>query len=162
VIELIPHPRTPCAAVRAISARVSRTRPDLIVSYSIEGDIGRVRLPLRGEQPLWQHTCCELFVARKGAPAYREFNFALSGEWAAYEFERYRQGVPVQVEDPQIAVRASAGRLELDARVPADGSLLLGLSAVIESDQGLSYWALRHPPGEPDFHHADCLAMELE
>ena len=135
---------------------------NLIVHYSIEGDIGRVRLPQAGEQPLWQHTCCELFVARKGMPAYREFNFAPSGEWAAYAFERYREGAPVQVRDPQIAVRASPGRLELDARVPAHGSLLLGLSAVIESNEGLSYWALRHPPGGPDFHHADCFAMELE
>ena len=160
--ELIPHPQTPCAAVREISARVSRTQPDLIVSYSIQGDIGRVRLPLRGEQPLWQHTCCELFVALKGAPAYREFNFAPSGEWAAYAFQRYREGAPIQVRDPRIAVRASPGKLELDARVPAQGSLLLGLSAVIESDGGLSYWALRHPPGGPDFHHADCFAMEFE
>lgn len=159
--ELIPHPQTPCAAVRGISARVSRTQPDLMVSYSIAGDIGRVRLPVRGEKPLWQHTCCELFVARKGAPSYREFNFAPSGEWAAYAFERYREGAPIQVRDPQIAVRASPGLLELDARVPAEGSLRLGLSAVIESDEGLSYWALRHPSGGPDFHHADCFAMEL-
>jgi len=55
---------------------------NLIVHYSIEGDIGRVRLPQAGEQPLWQHTCCELFVARRGTLAYREFNFAPSGCFA--------------------------------------------------------------------------------
>jgi len=135
-VLLIPHPQSPCRAVRSIAARVERSQGHLLG--------------------------CELFVARKGSPACREFNFATSGERAAYAFESYRQGAPIQVQDPQIAVRSSSERLELDARVPADGSLLLGLSAVIESDEGRSYWALRHPPGEPDFHHADSFALELE
>ena len=38
----------------------------------------------------------------------------------------------------------------------------LGLSAVIEDTSGRkSYWALAHPPGKPDFHHADCFAHEF-
>jgi hypothetical protein len=38
----------------------------------------------------------------------------------------------------------------------------LGLSAVIEERNGrISYWALAHPPGKPDFHHPDCFALEL-
>ena len=41
--------------------------------------------------------------------------------------------------------------------------LALVVSAVIEDDSGaLSYWALRHPPGKPDFHHPDAFAMELD
>jgi hypothetical protein len=33
---------------------------------------------------------------------------------------------------------------------------------VIEAADGsLSYWALRHPPGKPDFHHRDAFALEL-
>jgi hypothetical protein len=46
--------------------------------------------------------------------------------------------------------------------LPSDAPWLLGLSAVIEEMNGrLSYWALAHPPGKPDFHHADCFALEL-
>jgi hypothetical protein len=38
----------------------------------------------------------------------------------------------------------------------------IGLSAVIEERNGnKSYWALAHPPGKPDFHHADCFALQL-
>jgi len=38
----------------------------------------------------------------------------------------------------------------------------IGLSAVIEETDGTkSYWALRHPPGKPDFHHPDCFALTL-
>ena len=44
----------------------------------------------------------------------------------------------------------------------ADEPLSIGLSAVIEETDGTkSYWALRHPPGPPDFHHPDCFALEL-
>ena len=42
------------------------------------------------------------------------------------------------------------------AATPWDESAdtLLGLSAVIETDDGrLSYWALAHPRAQPDFHH---------
>jgi hypothetical protein len=48
--------------------------------------------------------------------------------------------------------------LPRDPRVP----LRLGLSAVIEDHYGrLGYWALRHPPGKPDFHNAACFALEI-
>jgi hypothetical protein len=34
---------------------------------------------------------------------------------------------------------------------------------VIEEKSGLlSYWALKHPPGKPDFHHPDAFALEVE
>ena len=43
------------------------------------------------------------------------------------------------------------------------GLLLLGLAAVIESGNGdLSYWALKHPPGKPDFHHAHGFVYEVD
>ena len=39
----------------------------------------------------------------------------------------------------------------------------LALAAVVEETSGaLSYWALRHPPGAPDFHHADGFVLALE
>jgi len=42
------------------------------------------------------------------------------------------------------------------------GAMRLALSAVIEEERGrLSYWALRHPPGKPDFHHPDAFALAL-
>ena len=28
-------------------------------------------------------------------------------------------------------------------------------------DGGISYWALAHPPGKPDFHHPDSFALTL-
>ena len=54
--------------------------------------------------------------------------------------------------------------LELDASIQVQpGKLVLALSAVIEHLDGrISYWALRHPPGKPDFHHPQGFALELD
>lgn len=161
------HPASRCAALRGIEASVSRgPGGELKVAYVLEGEIDRLLVPEprapRAAERLWQHTCCELFVARDGAPGYREFNFSPSGEWAAYAFARCRDGGPLSIPDPRIAVKRSTARLELTAAVPADpGKLRIGLSVVVEEDE-ISYWALRHPAGKPDFHHPDAFALRLE
>jgi hypothetical protein len=66
---------------------------------------------------------------------------------------------------PTIAVRRESTELELEASIPMPDKekLVLGISAVIEElDGGLSYWALRHAPGKPDFHHPQAFALELD
>lgn len=177
-VALICHPGAPSEAVRGVRARVTRTADGILaVHYSLEGDLDRLRVPRprtpRVAEHLWQHTCCEIFVASKGSPGYHELNFGPSGEWAAYAFARYRDGgilVDDQL-DPGVTVRSAAGGFELDARVrlsrlsPAhrSASLSLAVSAVVEDDSGkLSYWALGHPPGKPDFHHPDAFTLELD
>ncbi|HUG78326.1 MAG TPA: DOMON-like domain-containing protein [Burkholderiales bacterium] len=165
------HPETPCSAVRAVAARVNRGPRLLELRYSIEGDIARLRLPPsaapRVAEGLWRHTCCELFIACEGRPGYREYNFSPSGEWAAHAFARYREAAPMldQPLNPGIAVRKQAQRLELSAGVALEhaGKVALGLAAVIEEQDGaLSYWALRHPAGTPDFHHPEAFALALD
>ena len=121
---------------------------------------------------LWQHTCFEAFVRGLSGTEYYEFNFAPSTQWAAYRFSGYRSGmcVAAEISAPLIEVRSSPdcftlqASLELDrlSDLPRRASWRLGLSAVIEDTSGCkSYWALAHPPGKPDFHHADCFAHEL-
>ena len=164
------HPATPCAVLRSVHVSLAREPEHLKLKYVLEGDIDRLRIPAprtpRIAERLWQHTCCEVFLARPGVCAYREFNFSPSREWAAYDFVRYREGSLVADEslDPAIALRKGAARLELAAsiRIP-EGKLRVGLSAVVEETSGaLSYWALRHAPGKPDFHHADAFALEFD
>jgi hypothetical protein len=160
-VALLRHPDTPCAALRAIEASVVRDRNELRVAYVLEGEIDRLRLPPpRAAGALWQHTCCELFVT-PALPAYREYNFSPSREWAAYSFASYRSGAALEIPDPRIALKRGQDRLELTATIPAaPGQLRIGLSVVVEEDR-LSYWALRHAPGKPDFHHPDAFALEL-
>jgi hypothetical protein len=183
-VTLARHPATRATAASGVSARIGRNAGGMLaVTYVIEGGLDRLRVPSRQEPSalsvgarLWEHTCCELYIARTGLPAYHEFNFSPSGAWAVHGFERYRDGRPLPGEsnarafEPHLSVKRGPARLELDAVIRLDclspahpaARLSIALSAVLEeSDGSLSYWALRHPPGRPDFHHADCFALEL-
>ena len=173
-LSLACHPGTPSQAIQGIEAVVG-TAPggNLTVAFTLEGEIHRLRIPeprsSRRAEGLWRHTCFEVFAMIGDGPGYREFNFSPSGEWAVYDFRGYRDsGETGDVPTPGIVVRQTQARLELDAKIcqdilPQGRRLLLGLSAVVEEVAGvLSCWALRHPPGKPDFHHTDAFALQLE
>ena len=176
-IDLKCHPSARPETVRGIQVLVRRSASaELQMTFRLDGDIPRIRVPSPGAPriatQLWQHTCFEAFIAVEGQPAYHEFNFAPSGEWAIYAFRGYRDGGPLADEmmRPHIAVRSTGSQLELNGLVRLDGlsaihpraSLRVGLSAVIEASDGLSYWALRHRADKPDFHDADGFALQLE
>ena len=173
-LRLVSHPHDTARPIRSIEALVSETgQGGLSLAFAVEGDLSGLRIP-ESQPPrrvgdLWRHTCFEAFVMAGEGPAYREFNLSPSGEWAVHAFRRYREGGQLEVElDPAIVVRRGGGRLELDAKIgpqllPPGRLLRLGLSAVLEGvDGALSYWALWHPPGKPDFHHTDAFALRLE
>src|SRR2546422_3089437 len=63
---------------------------------------------------------------------------------------------------PYTTLFRSGERLELDAFIRADRAVLsLALAAVVGDENGaLSYWALKHPPGKPDFHHPHARSEE--
>lgn len=168
------HPDSRCGA--AIEVAVELARPNtsgLVLTYSVTGAIGELRMPpitaATRTDELWRHTCFEAFVRPSPGEAYDEFNFAPSTQWAAYRFDRYRGGMRplTEIGAPHIKVQAAPDRFALQAALdlsglPRDGRWRLGLAAVIEDiGGGRSYWALAHPPGKPDFHHADGFTIEL-
>ena len=119
----------------------------------------------RGED-LWQATCFEAFLRAEGHEPYREWNFAPSTQWAAYDFERYRNGrSEADVAAPYIRTEDNLTWWGLGATiaVPSDHAWQLGLSALLEETDGTkSYWALAHPDGDkPDFHDPVCFAARL-
>jgi len=174
---LRPHPDSLGLAAARVEVTVTRPRADrLVLSYVVTGKISDIRLPptvpAARADGLWQHTCFEAFVRAASGPSYYEFNFAPSTQWAAYRFSSYRSGmcVAAEISAPPIEAQSSPDRytlqvsLELNrlSELPRNASWLLGLSVLIEDASGrMSYWALVHPPGKPDFHHADCFAHEF-
>lgn len=118
---------------------------------------------------LWQHSCFELFIGSATGSAYAEFNLAPSGAWAAYAFAGYRDGMrDLDLAAPPIVKQAEAGHWHATLDLTGLEALLgpapwrLAITAVIEAKDGSkSYWSLAHPPGKPDFHHADCFAARL-
>ena len=146
---------------------------DIRVQYHVEGPRDALALPTAAKPDrtdgLWKSTCFELFVRDRGSVEYAEFNFSPSFQWAAYAFDRQREGMH-QLElsgVPAIETVAAQKQYMLRAAISLPTALRrapvkIGLSAVIEETDGsISYWALAHPQGAPDFHHPDCFALEL-
>ncbi len=142
--------------------------------YVIHAPADDIRLPPITESArvdgLWRHTCLEAFIRTPTGEAYYEINLSPSTRWAAYEFDRYREGMSnLDLPPPQIESRSYPGRQELEALIDLGGvrelcrsDWRLGLSAVIEdADGGTSWWALAHPAAEPDFHHAAAFTFDL-
>lgn len=151
-----------------IAVEVARVGADrLRLTYRIGGDLNRVAIPkpqpTAREDALWQHSCCEAFLAAE--QGYYEFNFAPSSHWAAYRFHGHRAGMreadttaPTIVWDRD----GEAAKLVATFAIPPDATGPLGLSAIVEDTSGnRSFWALAHPPGEPDFHHPTCFTAQV-
>lgn len=164
--RLQAHPATPCPWIDSLEVTIERGAASIVLCrYDLHGDVDRIAIPSMTRSPartdgLWQHTCFEVFAKSAEGESYCEFNFAPSGDWAAYRFDAYRAGMSELVLDspPAIVVDRFPDRLTLSATLGARqlsaGPARIAASAVIEDRDGrLCYWALRHPDGKPDFHH---------
>lgn len=177
-MRLLAHPASPCGPVRRLDADAVLDREGRIhLSFRLDAPLAALRLPpamtpVRRDE-LWRHTCFEAFCRLPGAPGYCELNFAPSGAWAAYRFAGYRAGMtPIGLSaGPSAQWRRAEAALELDVTVavselfPAASrtTLQIGLAAIIEDAAGgIGYWALRHPPGQADFHHLAGFALALQ
>ena len=169
--QLVCHPDTPARSIDRVVAQLTTAGAsgELWFEYHVTPSdqllLPAARQPQRTDG-LWKSTCFELFAKPLGGDTYFEFNFSPSFQWAAYAFDGYRSGMrELAAEDPEIAVTPKSPHFFLAVEAMPllpQVAMQIGLSAVIEETDGTkSYWALRHPPGKPDFHHPDCFALEL-
>ena len=171
---LTPHPDAPPAdPAFEVFASVDHAASfgataTLNIWYGVRAPAARFRLPdaeAGRADDLWQSTCFEAFLRADDEGGYREWNFAPSGQWAAYDFTAYRDGrTDADVKEPYIRLEDNLTWFTLGATIgiEAGRSWSLGLSAVLEEKDGTkSYWALKHPEGEPDFHDPGCFAARL-
>lgn len=173
-LTLIPHPDMPPADPPfELFASVDHAASfgavgTLNIWFGVRAPAERFVIP-QGEggraDDLWQTTCFEAFLRIDGDEAYREWNFAPSGQWAAYDFIGYREGrTDAEAREPYIRVEDNLTWWTLGATIGIEArpSWLLGLSAILEEQDGTrSYWALAHGDGEPDFHDPRCFAARL-
>lgn len=170
------HPSSPPTPGLVLEAEAERRGASLWLRYRLSGPVADLVIPEVADQGrtdgLWRHSCFEAFVRAREEYPYLEVNLSPSTGWATYRFDGYRASMRQARAEPwQILVTATGDHsgLELEAEIGMDPGDLrmdaawkLGLSAVLEDREGgLSYWALAHPPGKPDFHSPDCFALEL-
>jgi hypothetical protein len=174
--DLVPHPTTPPAdppfkvwATVKLSASFG-LMATANIWFAVGAPASRFVIP-EAEEPsradgLWKTTCCEAFLRETDGEAYREWNFAPSGEWAAYDFTSYREGMAEADIDapPYIRVEDNLTWWTLGATVSVESGkgFAVNLTAVLEEQDGTkSYWALAHPREKPDFHMPDCFVGKL-
>jgi hypothetical protein len=166
------HPDSDTAAVSGLTVDATRVGAELRLSYELSGDLAAIALPPPAQaqraDELWRHTCFEAFVRADLAQDYYELNFAPSTQWAAYHFSSYRKEMrgAENIPAPRIDIFSADDVLTMSARIVLPAALArahlhVGVSAVIEQNGRLSYWALAHPPGKADFHHADGFVLTL-
>ena len=176
------HPTSPRLPVRRFDGDAQwQADGRLSLSWQLQADTGALLLPgppnshaagdpASRQDNLWHHTCFEAFLLWDGGTAYREFNFAPDGRWAAYRFSGFRkEGGDLELPSPrQSTWQVQTNLVRLTAIVSPQAiappgappgirtALHVGLTAVLESKAGqLAYWSLAHPvPEKPEFHHA--------
>src|SRR5689334_23534411 len=99
-LNLVPHPTTPPPdpdmkvwATVEHAAELGTTATTNIW-FGVGTPASKFLIPAAAEseraEDLWQTTCFEAFLRADGEKSYREWNFAPSTQWAAYDFAAYR------------------------------------------------------------------------
>lgn len=157
---LMLHVACDLGPIRAVTASITATPQGCEAEFRLDGHVPSIILPSAAKPArrdnLWQTTCFEIFWQPIGAAAYREFNLSPSGQWTAYDFDSFREGMrDAPVEKIAIACSHDAAGLLLKASIAADlpDPAQVALNAIVEhADGGKQYWALAFPPGKPEFH----------
>ena len=177
--SLLCFPQHPGCPRLEINGTIALQANTLTLDYRLNGELSALNLPASNHPPvnhlptrrdgLWQHTCFELFIATPGQLGYHEFNLSPSGDWNCYRFSDYRQHMQTETALATLPFRVTRGpgqlrlqlTLELATLLPAYSPLDIGITAVIQQADSLSYWALLHPAEQADFHHRDGFALRL-
>lgn len=114
---------------------------------------------------LWEDTCFEVFVGVKDEDFYREINLSPSQAWQAYQFEEYRypEDMPPrpafdielnQLKRTHYGLNVSLDLTEFMLQHKLKWQdVYLGLSAVLNTTEGLHYFAMQHSSPQADFHN---------
>lgn len=175
--QLRPFPGDPVPAGLELGGNAGRSVEGLLtLCYRLAGPLDTLHLPDLCTAPrrlddLWRSTCLECFLALPDDPGYWEVNLSPAGHWNGYRLAGYRQDLipePTWEAPPAIERRRGGGSdtlaitLPLPPSLAAAETLAVGVTAVIATRRGeLSYWALRHPGEQPDFHRREGFALRL-
>ncbi|HXD09887.1 MAG TPA: DOMON-like domain-containing protein [Anaerolineales bacterium] len=174
--KLIPYPASNIPALE-ITGTVLRIDNQIALRYFVRGDeVRKILFPDTSSFParhddLWQATCFEFFIAIEGQPQYWEFNMSPSRDWNVYAMDAYRQvnmreefaftQLPFEFRKTNADVLLDIS-LDLNPVVQSENSLEIGVTTIIQTNDGNeTYWALAHPGEQADFHLRESFILEL-
>lgn len=156
-----------------VTAAAARDGATLRLRYTVDAPPGAVRPSPAAAQPartdrLWEHSCCEAFIAIVDDAAYWEINAATSGAWNVYRFDHYRSGMRPEPHGGVTSSTITTARgwtSTVSWNAPAGlrtAALDVGLATVLEHADGTrSFWALTHVAAQPDFHQRSSFTVRL-
>ena len=171
---LQPFSSTNPIADLKITGNIIRADNNLNLNYQLLGDLSQIEIPPIADKPtrqhrLWETTCLEFFLGIKNSTQYWEFNLSPAKHWNIYRFTDYRQNMteetaldslPFKIETQPHCLNLSL-QLDLNPIISASQKLTVAISAVIQSDRKITYWALTHPGSKADFHRRDSFIINL-
>lgn len=129
--------------------------------FRVIGPINELEIPKFSAEStfkdrLWTGTCFEIFLKRADLDSYQEWNFSPSGDWAFYEFLKYRTHSQKAVKLPSLApgkFQASAISFIYKNRIPLQEADSFHPCVILKKKDGsLLFWASEIQVSKPDFH----------
>ncbi|WP_339137926.1 MAG: DOMON-like domain-containing protein [Candidatus Electrothrix sp. GW3-4] len=161
-----------------LSGILARSATGLQLAYELRGSVDKVLLPPPEAAPqrrdgLWQASCFELFIGKKGSPQYWEINLSPSGDWQVYAFTGYRQGMgeetaitALPLNQQRHPTQSTSYRLTLDLPlerlIAPDQPIEVAVTAILQGQNGQqAFYALSHCGPQPDFHLRASFLLQL-
>ena len=170
--KLLPKEHT----AHHMEVRVHQNSDHITFEFRGEGSFSGLEWPptknnIEFTDNLWLATVFEIFFQDEGVDTYEEWNFSPSGNWAHYEFLKYREGMKAinKKGSPDIFIKEkSKESFHLIAKIPkkavsaVKGEKKLGICAILLFEDGVrTHWALKHSSEKPDFHKSDTFAGSI-
>lgn len=158
-----------CSAISLVTAIDQQAPYTLHIGYWVTDPQRQIIWPtatqISQQHYLWEHTCFEVYIGVRQQDYYREINLSPSLAWQQYQFEEYRypEQIPPEVSNDIRLLQLK--RTHYGMNVSLDLSefmlnhqlswpdLFVATTAVIETPQGLEYFAMQHSGTAADFHN---------
>lgn len=169
--ELTPFSESSLSKNISVKTKINLKSPLLLtVEFQVKDPNHSIKWPSKQNlavraDDLWKTTCLETFFSsgKTNEDAYVETNCSPNGNWNAYSFTRYREGMT-----PSSEIHVELKEIQDESKTPLSVFLLeirsteplkiksISTTMVIEYITGeKSYWALRHPSPNADFHNKE-------
>lgn len=175
LLDLHRHPASKGAEDVGVAASALYAASGAVVlEYRVSGAVQAIAWPsarpaanARRCDDLWRKTCFEAFFSPPQSARYVEVNAAPSGAFQVYGFEHYRATPTRPAAHVEIETALTVEAFRLTARLSTEAlssapALDVSLACILQSASGeISYWALDHRGGRPDFHDRSSFVLPL-